>query len=361
MNTNFNIISIVGARPNFIKLAPLYKILRNNCKHTIIHTGQHYDFEMSEIFFQDLSIPTPNKNLEIGSGSSCYQIGEMIKKIETILSMSKYDLVLVYGDTNSTFAGAFAAVKSGVKIAHVEAGLRSFDQRMPEELNRRLTDSISNILFAPTPTAAENLRREHVPGKTFYTGDLSVEIINESIKVSRQSKVLDIFGLKPKSYVLFTLHRAENTEFKESLISMIEIFKNLKDKINIFPIHPRTRKKLIEMQLYDKLLSCKNVKVIEPLGYLDFIALMINSEKIVTDSGGIQKESYLLSVPCITMRKNTEWVETVREGWNVLVDLNVNKIVEHVREWYPSQKIQKSIFGNGLTSSIIRDKILEEL
>lgn len=361
MGEDFRIASIVGARPNFIKLAPVHKILNRISEHTIIHTGQHYDFEMSEIFFRDLKLPKPDYNLQIGSGSQGYQVGEMIKEIEKVLIINKYDLVIVYGDTNTTFAGAFSAMKANLTVAHIEAGLRSFDRQMPEEINRILTDNISNLLFAPTRTAVENLLRENVSGKIIETGDLSVEIINEVLNASSKSKILDTLDIEPQSYVLFTMHRAENTYSKETMMSVIKSLEDLKDIHVVFPIHPRTRKVLQENNLYKRIEVLRNVKVVPPVGYVDFIKLMHSSNKILTDSGGIQKEAYLLSVPCITLRNNTEWIETVNEGWNVLVNTDKEKIVQLVKDWYPNLPDQKPIFGDGNTSMRIKDTIVETI
>lgn len=352
------IASIVGARPNFIKLAPLHKAIKAISDHVIIHTGQHYDYEMSEIFFKEFNLPKPDFNLGIGSGTQGFQIGEMVKGLEQILLKEKFDLVIVYGDTNSTFAGALAANRSGLKTAHVESGLRSFDRRMPEEINRILTDNICDYLFAPTQTAARNLKREHVFGDIFNTGDISVEIIKETEEMS--SFILDSLSIRPKSYALFTMHRAENTNSKDSLISIIHAFEILNDIQIVFPIHPRTRKMLVENDLYDRLEKCKNVRLVQPLGYVDFIKLMQNAAKVITDSGGVQKESYLLRVPCITIRRNTEWVETVNAGWNIITDTDTKKIVRACRQWHPNKPF-KPIFGNGKTSHNIKNLIISIL
>jgi UDP-GlcNAc3NAcA epimerase len=377
------IVSVVGARPNFVKLAPIHKAISNfsssdhTIEHTIIHTGQHYDYNLSKIFFKEFGIPEPDFDLDVGSGTPGFQIGEMIKRIEKVFleNNNNFDLVLVYGDTNSTFAGALAAKSSGIKVAHIESGLRSFDRRMPEETNRILTDHISDYLFAPTQTAVDNLEREHVFGKVMYTGDIAVEIVKSAVQLlATRSSILNDLKLRPKSYILFTMHRSENTNSEESLISVIRAFEILsKEQVGksgvqgeettpkiVFPIHPRTANLLKDKNLYGRLEKCKNVKLIEPLGYLDFINLMRNARKVITDSGGAQKEAYLLAVPCITIRKNTEWVETVNEGWNILTDIDTTRIVKAAREWVslPDPYIQnKSILGEGTTSTIIKDFI----
>lgn len=350
------IASVVGARPNFIKLIPIHKAFNDILDHTIIHTGQHYDYELSEIFFKEFNLPKPNFDLEIGSGNSCFQIGEMIKKLEQIFLQAHFDLVLVYGDTNSTFSGALAATKCNIGVAHVEAGLRSFDRRMPEEINRILTDHLSQYLFAPTQTAVNNLNREGLSERVVYTGDISVEIIKEAVRLATKSKILDQLQLAPKSYVLFTMHRAENTVSENNLMSVLRAFEILSEIQILFPIHPRTEKVLKEKNLYKRLEKCQNVRLMKPVGYIDFIKLMQNAKKIMTDSGGIQKEAYLLSVPCVTIRKNTEWIETVEVGWNRLTDTDTGKIVQAMREWMPTQN-PKPILGMGQTSNIIKDLI----
>lgn len=360
-NRGMNLVSIVGARPNFIKLAPVYKNISNEFNHTIIHTGQHYDFELSEIFFKDFDLPKPDINLDVGSGSQVYQIGNMILRIEEVLRKNNYNLVIVYGDTNTTLAGALAANKSNLKVAHIESGLRSFDRRMPEEINRILTDNVSELLFSPTWTAVQNLKNENIYGKIINSGDLSVEIIKNSLNLVSKSGILNNLSLESKSYVLITMHRAENTQSKDNLLSIIKSFEKLKEIKFVFPMHPRTRKTLRENNLFQRIQNCKNVMVINPIGYIDFICLMKNADKIITDSGGVQKEAFILSVPCITIRKNTEWIETVNEGWNILVDTDSSKIVKAVKNWHPIENINKSIFGNGKTSKIINKEIIKSL
>jgi UDP-N-acetylglucosamine 2-epimerase (non-hydrolysing) len=371
------IASVVGARPNFIKLAPIHNAIRSFVDHIVIHTGQHYDYTLSEIFFKEFNLPKPDFNLDVGSATPGFQLGEMIKRLERVFLENKHniDLVLVYGDTNSTFAGALAAETSGIGVAHVESGLRSFDRRMPEETNRILTDHISDYLFAPTQTAINNLEREHVSGEVVYTGDIAVEIVKEALELSSNSLILSNLQLRPQSYILFTIHRMENTSSKDTLISIIRILEVLsqvktqgegaEEKTTIvFPIHPRTENLLREKNLYDKLKKVKNVKLIQPVGYIDFIKLMQNARKIITDSGGVQKEAYLLGVPCITIRRNTEWVETVNEGWNVLTDIDAKRVIKLVTEWMPtgpsnrsSKRASNSILGHGETSTIIKDFI----
>lgn len=352
------IASIVGARPNFVKLGPVHKSLKGSgLKHLIVHTGQHYDYEMSDIFFSDFELPKPDIHLGVGSGSSCFQLGEIIKRLENKLIDKQIDLVLVYGDTNSTLAGAICANKCNIKLGHIEAGLRSYDASMPEEYNRILTDHLSNYLFAPTRNAVNNLKKEKIRGKVYYTGDLSVEIINKTRSISKKSEILDILNLQSKSYLLLTMHRAENTSSRHFFIQLLESLEALKDNIIVFPIHPRTKKMFDGFGLLNRLLKCSNVKTLLPIGYIDFIALLQNSAKVITDSGGIQKEAYLLNVPCITMRKNTEWVETIKGQWNVLTGVDSKKIVKAVRRQTPNSKYSESVFGNGRTSQVISELV----
>ena len=352
------IASIVGARPNFVKLGPVHKSLRSSgIEHLIVHTGQHYDYEMSDIFFSDFELPKPDIHLGVGSGSSCFQLGEIIKRLENKLTDKQIDLVLVYGDTNSTLAGAIGANKCNIKLGHIEAGLRSYDPSMPEEYNRILTDNLSDYLFTPTRNAVKNLKNEKIRGKVYYTGDLSVEIIDKTRSISKNSEILDVLNLKSKSYLLLTMHRAENTSSSDFFTQLLETFEVLKDNIIVFPIHPRTKKMFETFGLLDRLLNCSNVKTLLPVGYIDFIALLQNSLKVVTDSGGVQKEAYLLRVPCITMRKNTEWIETIKGQWNVLTGVDSKKIVKAVRRPSPIFKYSKSVFGSGRTSQVISDLI----
>jgi len=321
------IATIVGARPQFIKMAPVSKKLRKHFDLIVVHTGQHYDYEMSGIFFEQLNIPEPDYYLGVGSGTHGYQTGEMLKKIEKVLIKEKPKLILVYGDTNSTLAGALAAVKLHIKVAHVEAGLRSFDKEMPEEINRVLTDHVSDYLFAPTKTAVKNLRNEGIRSGVYLTGDVMYDALLDSIKIARKnSKVLDRLGLKPKEYLLATVHRAENTDNQKNLENIIKAFIE-SDELIVFPAHPRTQKYLKAYGLVKKIKNASNIILIPPMSYLDMLILEANAKKILTDSGGVQKEAYFLKVPCITLRERTEWVETVEDGWNVLVGADKEKII----------------------------------
>ncbi len=344
------IATIVGARPQFIKMAPVSRELRKHFDEIVIHTGQHYDYDMNRIFFEQLNIPEPDYYLGVGSGSHGYQTGEMIKRIEEVLIKEKPDLVLVYGDTNSTLAGALAAVKLHIKIAHVEAGLRSFDKRMPEEVNRVLTDHISDYLFAPTETAVENLYKEGINTGVYLTGDVMYDALLHNIKIARdKSKTLRELGLRSKNYLLATVHRAENTDDRSKLENIINAFVESGEPI-VFPAHPRTRKYLEAYGLMEIVSKADNIILINPVGYLDMLVLEENAKKILTDSGGVQKEAYFLKVPCITLRERTEWVETVEDGWNTLVGANKEKILKAIWEFEPMGKTYTYRFGNGRAS-----------
>ena len=348
------VLSVVGARPNFVKLAPLSRAVRNKFEEVIVHTGQHYNYEMDKIFFDELGIPEPDYHLGVGSGTHGHQTGEMIKKIEDVLIEEKPELVLDFGDTNTTLAGAIAAVKLHIKIAHVEAGLRSYDKKMPEEINRILVDHCSDLLFCPTKTAVENLRTEGIVDGVYLTGDVMVDSLNYCINIAeKKSKVLDELGLKPKEYLLATVHRAENTDDPERLSGIVEAFCEAGNVV--FPCHPRTKKLLNQFGLWDRLQE--NVKIIKPIGYFDMLLLEKNSKKILTDSGGVQKEAYILGVPGITLRDNTEWVETVEDGWNVLVSAEKEKILKAIREFEPATE-QRDVFGKGNASEKMTEIIV---
>jgi UDP-N-acetylglucosamine 2-epimerase (non-hydrolysing) len=346
---------IVGARPQFIKVAPLLKKIGKKHKDILIHTGQHYDYEMSKIFFDELTLPKPDYHLGVGSGPHGEQTGKMLVKIEEVLIEEHPNLVLVFGDTNTTIAGALSAAKLHIKVAHVEAGLRSFDMRMPEEINRILTDHCSDFLLCPTETAIENLKREGIRKGVYLTGDVMVDALKENIIIAeRKSKVLNELGLKKNEYYLATIHRAENTDDFNRLKSITDAFCEIENLV--FSCHPRTEKYLRKYGLWKKLVRC--VKVIKPVGYLDMLRLEKNAKKILTDSGGVQKEAYILKVPCITLRENTEWIETVEDGWNVLVGSDKKNIIKIVNDFEPDGK-QRNVFGNGSASEKIA-KIIDE-
>jgi UDP-N-acetylglucosamine 2-epimerase len=352
------VVSIVGARPQFIKCAPVSRVLRKNFREVLIHTGQHYDTQMSHIFFEEMKIPAPDYNLGVGSGSHALQIGLMLQLIEQKLIELKPDLVLVYGDTNSTLAGALAAVQLQIPIAHVEAGLRSFNRRMPEEINRVLTDHISDLLFCPTSTAVSNLECEGVKRGVYFTGDVMFDALMQNLPVAeKHSPILNNLNLEPEDYLLTTIHRAENTDNKENLIAIFSALTQLDKKV-VIPLHPRTKKKLGSMSLRE--FKRKSIKIIEPVSYLDMLVLAKNAQKILTDSGGVQKEAYFLKKPCITLRNETEWVELVRIGVNKLVGANVEEIIKAVRNFSPHFPPLNE-YGNGTASERIVKTVLEFL
>jgi len=332
------VVSIVGARPQFIKLAPLSKALREaGFKEVIVHTGQHYDDNMSELFFKELEIPEPDYNLGIGSGSHGEQTGRMLIAIEDILLKEKPNLVIIYGDTNSTLAGALASSKLHIPLSHIEAGLRSFNKNMPEEINRIVADHLSSLLFAPTETAIENLRREGIEKGVYLVGDIMFDALMHFSRISdAKSKILETLNLKPKEYYLATIHRAENTDNYERLKNILETLSSL-DKPVIFPVHPRTRNRITVHKL--EFLLKGSLVTVEPVGYLDMISLEKNAYAILTDSGGVQKEAFWLRVPCITLRDETEWVETVRYGWNRLVGADKEKILDAVKSISPGEEV----------------------
>jgi len=355
------IMSIVGARPQFIKIAPLIKAIdkHNSAHHVLVHTGQHYDIELSKIFFEELDIPKPDYNLEIGSDTHARQTGRMMIGIEDILVTEKPDVVLAFGDTNSTVAGALAAVKLHIPVAHVEAGPRMFDKAIPEEINRVLTDHVSNWLFAPTQTAVNNLKREGIESGVYLTGDVMLDsFLRFSEVAERNSRILDELALSQGEYLLATVHRAGNTDNEENLRSIIDAFLSIEEKI-IFPVHPRTQKKLKELGLFDQLpVTSHQLLLIEPVGYLDSIVLTRNARKVLTDSGGLQKEAYFSKVPCITLDEATGWPETVEDGWNILVGSDKEKIIQAVKDFEPKGK-QRDVFGSGKAAERIAEILLK--
>jgi len=349
------IVSIIGARPQFIKCAALTRELRTEHNEIIVHTGQHYDSNLSGVFFEELEIPKPDYNLGVGSGTHGYQIGQMLMSIENVLMKERPELTLVYGDTNTTLAGALAASKLHLPLGHVEAGLRFLDRSMPEEINRILTDHCSDLLFCPTRTTVNNLNKENIRQGVYLTGDIMVDILLRQKEVAEKSNVLQTLGLKSKQYIVVTVHRAGNTDNRESLRSIVDALCQI-DQTMVFPIHPRTDGVLKRYGLYSRLEENNKIRVTKPLAYLDFLKLMNHAQKILTDSGGIQKEAYVLKVPCITLLETTGWDETIEDGWNVLVGVNTEKIVNRARDFEPRGE-QREGFGKGEACKNIKNAI----
>jgi UDP-GlcNAc3NAcA epimerase len=343
------VVSIVGARPQFVKAAPISRALRTAAhEEFLLHTGQHYDPNMSEVFFEQLEIPKPDANLCVGSGPHGAQTGAMLEGIEKILLAERPDQVLVYGDTNSTLAGALAAAKLHIPVAHVEAGLRSFNRLMPEELNRIIADHLSDILLCPSQTAVDNLKTEGLTRGVHLVGDVMYDAVLQFAQLARdRSTILNELKIVPGKYLLATAHRAENTDDPVRLGNILTAFSEL-DELIIFPIHPRTRKAITDSA---NVQLSGNVRLIAPVGYLDMLLLEQNARMILTDSGGIQKEAYWLGVPCITLRDETEWVETVVAGWNVLAGSDPARIVESVRRLRPATGSNAPLYGNGHVAS----------
>jgi UDP-N-acetylglucosamine 2-epimerase len=342
------IFSIVGARPQFIKLAPLSAALAGSHEEIIVHTGQHYDYAMSEKIFIDLEIRKPDIHLEINAGNPTLQITQMMLKLESAMLEFKPDLVIVFGDTSSTFAGAIIAAKLNIPIVHIEAGLRSYNRRMPEEINRLVTDHVSQYLFAPTQTAFDILYKEGLGEKTSFTGDIMVDTIKNNLEIAlKKSSIISELKLQNQPFHLLTLHRNYNVDDPKILEHLLNKLGQLNEKI-IFPVHPRTRKMVDETYSVPN-----NILLTDPKGYLDFIVLENSADKIITDSGGIQKEAYILKKPCITLRTETEWVETVDEKWNLLVDPSENDIAFKI-ESFKAAGNQKEIFGKNVTEKMIQ-------
>lgn len=358
------ILTVVGARPQFIKAAVVSRELRSRkgAKEILLHTGQHFDANMSDVFFEELDIPRPDHQLDIHGGSHGEMTGRMLIEIEKILLQERPDMVLVYGDTNSTLAGALASAKMSIPLAHVEAGLRSFNRAMPEELNRILTDHAANILFSPTNLATGNLLREGIsPACIHQVGDVMFDAaIFYSGKAEQKSDAIDRLGLSPRGYFLATLHRAENTDNPERLRSVIDSLNAASALMPVvLPLHPRTREAIAKL---DDIALAPSLRITEPVGYLDMVMLEKHARIIVTDSGGVQKEAYFHHVPCITTREETEWAELVECGWNQIVGVDRKKFSDALKcamdgkqpEW------QSELYGSGRSAGKIVDILLEQ-
>jgi UDP-GlcNAc3NAcA epimerase len=356
--TALKFVTIVGARPQFIKSAPVSKCLRNLAREVIVHTGQHYDGNMSQVFFDELQIPKPDYNLNVGSGTHGAQTGQMLEKVEEVLFKEKPDCVLVYGDTNSTLAGALAAAKLRIPVAHVEAGLRSFNLAMPEEINRMLTDRLSLWLFCPTQTAVDNLSREGLLNRTYLVGNVMYDSLISNLKRAQEiSPIIERLRLRPKDYILVTLHRPSNTDNPAALRNICRALKELASwgESVVFPAHPRTLARLKELGETEHL----DGVIIPPTSYLEILLLQNYSKLIMTDSGGVQKEAFWLSVPCVTLREDTEWVETVDSGWNILAGNDQERILCAVRRFLAARPIPSRIIEDGKAADRISNLLCD--
>jgi len=353
------VASVVGARPQFIKAAPVSRAMRQlGVDELLVHTGQHYDVEMSQVFFQQLGLPEPTVNLGVGSGTPGWQIGQILIRLENFFREHPVDCVLVYGDTNTTLASALAVNKLGLRLAHVEAGLRSFNRAMPEEHNRVLTDHLSDLLFCPTSNAVANLERENIRDGVHLVGDTMYDALLQFLTVAESSsRILERLALESGSYLLATIHRQSNTDVPETLMRLLQILAATEEKV-VFPVHPRTRKRIDDLQNEGKLPSTKNVHFLDPVGYLDMLVLERHARTVLTDSGGVQKEAFLLAVPCVTLRTETEWVETLEGGWNVVTGLDPQTVIEAARRPRPSGK-PPPVFGDGRASERIVELLPE--
>ncbi len=361
------ILNIVGARPNFMKIAPIYAEMKrreSEFEPLIVHTGQHYDAKMSDAFFDDLGMPKPDIHLEVGSATHAVQTAKIMLEFEPVVLREKPDWVLVVGDVNSTIACALVCSKLGVKVAHVEAGLRSYDRTMPEEINRILTDSISDLLLTPSPDGNENLKKEGIPDqKVKLVGNVMIDSLFRNLEFAERSKIREKLDLTGKDYAVLTLHRPSNVDEKETFESLLEALSEISRKIPIiFPAHPRTASRIEEFGFSDKIKN-SNITIIEPLGYLDFLNLMSNSKLVLTDSGGLQEETTALKIPCLTLRENTERPITIEMGTNILVGIIPEKIKQAAFEILKKEDFTKDAkvppLWDGKTAERICNSLIE--
>ncbi len=330
------IINVVGARPNFMKIAPIQRemVKLKNIHPVLLHTGQHYDEKMSKLFFEDLEMPQPDIYLGVGSATHAQQTAKIMIEFEKVLETKKPDLILVVGDVNSTAACSMVAAKMGVKIAHVEAGLRSFDRTMPEEINRIVTDALSDFLFVTEKSGLENLQREGISDKKFFfTGNVMIDSLVYFMQKADKSNILHQLRLNGQPYALITLHRPSNVDVRENFVNLLDAFAEIEKELSIvFPIHPRSRKMMHQFGLDKKASKMKNLKLLDPIGYLDFMQLMRRAKLVLTDSGGIQEETTYLGIPCLTMRENTERPVTIEIGTNILIGSDTERVVTEAKK-----------------------------
>jgi UDP-GlcNAc3NAcA epimerase len=335
--------TVIGNRPQFVKAAAVSYRLREGASEVLVHTGQHYDDDLSRVFFDELELPRPDHHLDLGGGTNTAQTARMLAALEPLITEARPDVLLVYGDTNSTLAGALAGAQHGVPVAHVEAGMRSYDRTMPEELNRVLADHASSLLLCSSERAAETLRGEQVAGEVVVVGDVMVDVAQLLAPRARErTQALADAGVEPGDYLLATAHRAGNVDDPERLGRLVDVLLAVPGPV-VLPLHPRTRARLEARGLLERLVS--GVHLAPPLGYLDFTALLLHARGVLTDSGGVQKEAYLAGVPCVTLRSTTEWTETVDAGWNVLVDLDPTAAVAALERPLPAER--PPLYGDG--------------
>jgi len=360
------LLSVVGARPQFVKLGPIDRALeahnaehlQSPVEHRVVHTGQHYDANLSRVFFEQLHLPQPDHNLDVGSGPHGQQTGRMLEAVERVLLEEKPDVVLVLGDTNSTLAAALAAAKLHIPLAHVEAGLRSFDKNMPEEINRVLTDHLSDWLFCPTQGSLDNLVAEGIITGAYEVGDVMYDSVLYHAKLAeRASHILDTLQLQPQAYALATVHRAQNTDDPERLGAVFAALRQIAEEQLpvVLPLHPRTQQQVMAAEI-----DTQGVRLVEPVAYLDMLTLERHAAVVLTDSGGVQKEAYWFDVPCVTLRPETEWVETLDAGRNVLADANAEHIVEAACHRHPKTG-QTNLYGDGHAAEKIVTALLCEI
>jgi UDP-GlcNAc3NAcA epimerase len=353
------IVSLVGNRPQFVKAAPLCTALRAFGDEVLVHSGQHYDPELADLFFDELGIPAPDHALNVGPGTPIRQIAIMMERFENVVRDERPDAVLVYGDTTTTLAGALVAAKCGVPLAHVEAGLRSFDKSMPEEQNRVVTDHLSDVLLCPTQQAVDNLAREGITRGVHLVGDVMFDASRMFAPIAERQPGPAALGLEPGGYLLVTIHRAAATDTPEALDAMVEVLSSLGEPA-VFPVHPRTRAKLQPGGRWDALREVPGLVIAPPAGYLDFTKLLMTARAVVTDSGGVQKEAYFHGVPCITLRDTTEWVETVNGGFNTLTGMDAAKVQAALADVsMPGER--PPYYGDGHAADAIARAVVTEL
>src|SRR3954462_9240924 len=346
------VLTVIGNRPQFVKAAAVSFRLREAAEEVLVHTGQHYDAELSQVFFDELELPRPEHLLELGGGTNTEQTGRMLGALAPLLTAERPDLVLVYGDTNSTLAGALAAAQMRIPVAHIEAGMRSFDRAMPEELNRVLADHASDLFFCSTATAVDNLAADGIRDNVHLVGDVMADVALSFLPVAEErSTALRDNGVQPGEYLLMTVHRAGNVDLPDRLERVVALAERLPLPA-VFPVHPPPSARLRAAGIEERLQAA--VRVTQPLGYLDFLKLANHARALVTDSGGVQKEAYLLGTPCVTLRDTTEWVETIELGWNVLVDLEVDAALGALARPSPPAE-RPELYGGGHAAERIRD------